>query len=147
VFAFAGRPDAERRGKEPGYEPYRALGYGCRGNPGRNAMQLAPRGPYCRTVFFVNVPTGKLGTFFTTSALYRGPHGVRVGMATATAERLLHRRLRVACGENIVFLGTKTILTIQFVGGTERADRTVIGGHVNAFVLESRRHDAGTFDC
>jgi hypothetical protein len=66
-------------------------------------------------------------------------------MATATAERLLHRRLRVACGENIVFLGAKTILTIQFVGGTKQPDRTVIGGHVNAFVL--RRHDAGTFDC
>src|SRR5690349_22957337 len=31
VIAFAGKPDATATGTAPGYERYRALGYGCRG--------------------------------------------------------------------------------------------------------------------
>jgi hypothetical protein len=39
-------------------------------------------------------------------------------------------------------------LTIAFSGGTlQRKTLRVIGGHVFAFVLHSRRRDADVFDC
>ena len=100
-------------------------------------------GPYCRTVFFLDARGGRLGTFFTTSRRYRERHGVRIGMPTATAERLLERRVFVGCESNI-YLGH---LTIAFVGGRRGRRGYLIGGHVGAFALHGRRHDVGVFDC
>jgi hypothetical protein len=149
VIGFAGRPDAERHGQTPGYAPYDALGYGC---GKRHATDTAPlvegRPPYCRTVFFINHRTGRLETFFSSSTDYVEGHGVRIGMATSTAERRLHKRLFEGCETNIYLKSSTADLTIAFTGGRAKAPTLrVNGGHVYAFVLHSRRSDAGVFDC
>lgn len=149
VIAFAGQPDAERHGQAPGYAAYDALGYGCGKRHASNAAPLVEgRPPYCRTVFFINRRTSRLETFFTSSSRYSEGHGVRIGMATATAERRLHERLFEGCETNIFLKSSTANLTVAFTGGRSKPPSLhVIGGHVYAFVLHSRRSDAGVFDC
>jgi hypothetical protein len=151
VIGFAGAPDAERRGQEgPGYPPYLALGYGCGTNasPRNTPLTVGARGPNCRTVFYINSRTGRLETFFTTSGRYSERHGVRIGMATAAAERLLHKRLYEGCETDIYLQSATAFLTIAFTGGVVHLPNTgVTGGHVWAFVLHGVRSDAGVFDC
>src|SRR5207237_674817 len=70
VVAFAGRPDAERRGRSPAAPfrsaPYDALGYRCSRGADRDAFSLVSGGPFCRTVFFIDSRSGRLGTFYTS---------------------------------------------------------------------------------
>jgi hypothetical protein len=153
VIAFAGRPDAQRRGREfSSATPYLALGYGCVRRRSNLAFPLAKGGPNCRTVYFINARTRKLGDLYTSSARYTEGHGVRIGMRSAEAERLLHRRLYAGCEENI-YLGTPAAsLTVAFGGGVIRKEPAssglhVIGSHVFAFVLHGPRSDVGVFDC
>ena len=149
VTAFAGRPDAERPGRYSSFAPYRALGYGCRKK--RDYGFPLGGGRWCKTVFFVNRRTGRLGNFYTESASYSERHGVRIGMPTAKAERRLHRLVYVGCEANIV-LGGRTGLTVAFTGGKPRRLRGsnglhLVGGHVYAFALHGGRSDLGIFDC
>jgi hypothetical protein len=160
VIAFAGRPDAERRGAEgigPGAQAFRALGYDCSDKSNDDAFGLAyppngHAGPFCRTVFWINRRTGRLGDFYTTSPRYSESHGVRIGMKTAEAERLTHERAYVGCGESIFVGPGGRDLTIAFDGGTPRKLPSsnglhLVGGHVAAFALHGRRSDIGVFDC
>lgn len=149
VVAFAGRPDAERRGRAlGGYASYEALGYDCHARRSPTTAPLVGRGPYCRTVFYFNRTTGRLETFFTSSGRYSEAHGVRIGMPTAAAERRLHKRLTEGCEQNIYLSSATARLTIAFRGGTSRPPSLhVTGGHVYAFALHSRRSDVGVFDC
>jgi hypothetical protein len=153
VVAFVGRPDAERSAREVPGRPYDALGYGCGTKRSEQTFPLLPypahRPPQCRTIFWIDVRSGKLEDFLTGDSRYSEAHGVRIGMHTAEAERLLHRRLTEGCEENIYLPSAKTFtLTIAFTGGTyQRRTMHVIGGHVFAFVLHSRRRYAGVFDC
>jgi hypothetical protein len=142
IVAAAGRPESERMGTFNGSRRYRALGYGCSLKRSGATWPLLAHGPYCRTVFFLDARGGRLGTFFTTSSRYREEHGVRVGMPTATAERLLRRRVIVGCEANI-YLGN---LTIAFGGGHRGRNGHLIGGHVEAFALHGRKYDVGVFD-
>jgi hypothetical protein len=152
VIAFAGRPDAERHGRESlGSAPYDALGYGCQ-SKGRlwnfPLLSYPHHAPSCRTVFWVDVPTGKLVNFFTSDHRYVEAHGVRIGMATAVAERLLRQRVSTGCEQNVYLpSGDRHVLTIAFDGPYDRKTLHVIGGQVFAFVLHSRGRDAGVFDC
>jgi len=144
IVAAAGRPDAERTGSFNGSRPYRALGYGCSMKRSAVTWPLLAQGPFCRTVFFLDTRgAGRLGTFFTTSNRYREGHGIRIGMPTSTAERLLRMRVVIGCEENIYL----DKLTIAFAGGHRGRDGHLIGGHVEAFALHGRRHDVGVFDC
>lgn len=119
------------------------LGYACSRQKSDLRWPLLARGPYCRTVFFLDSRGGRLGDFFTTSLRYREAHGVRIGMPTATAERLLRRRVYVGCEEN-VYLPS---LTVAFKGGQRGPKGRLIGGHVYAFAMHGKRHDVGVFDC
>ena len=160
VIAFAGRPDAERgsaAGIGPGIPRFRALGYDCSTKPNDSAFPLVTppnrsAGPYCRTVFWINRRTGKLGDFYTVSALYTEAHGVRIGTATAKAERLVHKLAYVGCEENIYLGPGGRDLTIAFEGGSPHKLRGstglhLVGGDVYAFALHGRRNDVGVFDC
>jgi len=148
VVAFAGKPQLEARGHMPLAAPYDALGYGCSRRTPPGSFPLAPEKPFCRTIFWINERTGRLETFFTGDPRYAETHGTRVGTATAVAERLLHKRLLVGCEENLYFTSTRAYLTIAFAGGRYRLpSRHVVGGHVVALVLHSRRSDPGVFDC
>jgi hypothetical protein len=157
VIADLGRPDAERRGAEPGGPSFRALGYGCFEKPRDDAFPLLETargrvGPYCKTVLWINRRTERLGDFYTSSSRYADSHGVRIGMKTSEAERLLHRRVYVGCEENIYLRTRRALLTIAFAGGVARKVRGssalhLIGGRVYAFALHGRHDDVGIFDC
>ena len=146
VVATTGRPAAVRTSRFAGSRvSYVALGYDCHDVEGRRTLGLTLRGPYCTTVFLINRRTGKLTDFFSGSQRYRGPGGIRVGTPSAVAERALHQRLRRACGENLGLASRAAQLTIEFAGGRERSDRSIVGAHLQDFALTSRRHDVGLY--
>jgi hypothetical protein len=96
VTAFAGRPAFVRAGRsDPTAPRYKALGYGCIRKPGpgrRDPMLVGPRGGqhlnvYCRTIYYVNLTTGKLVAFFTGAVTFHTPAGTRVGTSEADAAR------------------------------------------------------------
>jgi hypothetical protein len=155
VIVFSGQPDVERRGVEYDSTPYVALGYSCAAKPNDEAFPVLETpgkgrtGPYCKTVFWMNQRTGKLGDFYTSSAKYSEVHGVRIGMKTGAAERLLHEPVDVGC-EDLILLGKRNrTLTIAFAGGVDRhtGPSGLLGGHVYAFALHGHRSDIGVFDC
>ena len=158
VVSFAGKPDAERQGGEGGgFAGFTAVGYGwgATARDDRFPMLETARGregPYCETVFWVNRHTGGLADFYTSSRKYEERQGVRIGMKTAQAERLLHRRVDVGCEEN-VYLGKRdAALTVGFDGGHPRkvpgsSTLHLVGGHVYAFTLHGADSDIGIFDC
>jgi hypothetical protein len=163
VIAFAGRPDAERKGGEGGgAPPFRALGYGCSGKASLHLFPLLEdsrgrRGPYCQTVFWINERTKRLGNFFTASSRFVESHGVRIGMRSQHAERLLHKRLTAGCEENLYFENRSAMLTVAFAGGVTHLERLpgsnlkaaghVTGAHVFSFTLHGRKSEVGIFDC
>jgi hypothetical protein len=148
VIAAVGKPTAEKRGQVSGSLPYRALGYDCNVVKKAYGEPLTKDGPYCRTVFFIDLASGVLETFFTEGAGYVEGHGVHIGMATADAERLLHMRVTQGCETNLYLTSKTASLTIAFEGGHVHLPNTaVVGGRVYAFVLHGRKHDAGVFDC
>ena len=148
VIAFTGRPDAERQGRYSSFAPYSALGYDCSKKPDYG-FPIA-HATSCKTVFFVNQRTGRVGNFYTESSRFSERHGVRIGMHTAKAERLLQQVIYVGCEENI-HLGGRRGLTVAFTGGRARklqnAALHLIGGHVFAFALHGGRSELGVFDC
>jgi hypothetical protein len=156
VLAFIGRPDVERRGRNTFASPdgsarYDALGYDCANTASANsyAIRLVDGGPFCHTVFFIR--GGRLGLFYTTQARYVDGQGVHVGMATATAERLLRRRVIVGCIDAIELTrpGATPVLRFVFDAGTITHTQLprLRGGHVAALVLHSATHDPGVFEC
>jgi hypothetical protein len=151
VIAFAGRPDVETKGRGDGGARYDALGYDCTSKPARTGLPLrgdsGARGTYCRTAFYVDRRTGRFETFFTTASGYSESHGVRVGMPTAKAERLLRIPRKVGCESDIYLYGSRATLTVAFVGGKAQANLHVVGGRVFGFVLHSKRRDPDLFDC
>ena len=157
VIAFAGRPDAEGRGSEYDGTPYSAFGYECSGKQSDDAFPVLEtksgrHGPNCRTVFWINLRTRKLGDFYTSAGRYSESHGVSIGMSTARAERLLHKRASVGCGEEILLGKRNRTLTIALTGGSIRntgpsGALRLSGGHVYAFALHGWNSDIGIFDC
>jgi hypothetical protein len=147
VIRFAGKPDAERSARLLNYSPYRALGYGCRRGRSNDAVELARRAPYCRTVFFLDAKTGKLELFYTASREYSEAHGLRVGTSQAVAERRLGQHLHIGCVAALRLSSNKAMLSVSFGGGTEKGT-AIRGAHVDAFVLHGLRGgDPGIFDC
>ena len=145
VIAYAGKPDADLRGRGDSSR-YEVLGYGC-------PRHLPPLRDYlinCRTAFYL--VGGKLGLFFTQG---RRPlwktHGVRIGTPTTRAERLLHRKVYEGCGAYVFLHSKRARLTIEFAGGSTRDDKAgrllLAGGHVSAFYLHSADRDPGVTDC
>src|SRR5438876_10425274 len=61
IIAENGPPAADRVGRFNGSSRYRALGYGCSTKKSDTAWPLLSRGPYCRTLFFLDPRDGKLG--------------------------------------------------------------------------------------
>jgi hypothetical protein len=151
VLASAGQPQVDQTspGVTSGWE---ALGYGC-GPKATVAPLVAPAGsagPYCRTVYYLNARTGKIGTFFTSEPSFRDAHGVSVGMRTAKAARLEHAPALSGCLQGIGVSGSRATLHIIISGGhSHRSGNrlSVRGGRVGALVLHSRTNDVGVFDC
>jgi hypothetical protein len=143
VVAFAGRPESERRGRYVIYPPFDALGYGCRGKSATSRDGV----PRCKTVFYLDRRSNRLELFYTEDARYAEAHGVHVGVATATAEHLLHQRVLVGCDAYLFFFTRAAYLVMWFDGRTRPPSRHVVGGHVGFLVVHSRRRNPGVLDC
>lgn len=153
IVAFAGEPQVDEvdAGAAPG-SGWEALGYRC--GPKDTLSPLVAtagaQGPYCRTVYYVNSETGRLGTFFTSMPGFRDTHGVDVGMRTAKADRLEGVKALGGCLEGISFTTSAGTYHVIITGGHihPRGNRLVVrGGRVGALVLHSRTNDVGVFDC
>jgi hypothetical protein len=147
VVALYGRPDTVALGRgDRSAPPSVALGYGCSAHRVADGWAVGRDGPYCRTVYWADAVTGVLGDFFTSSPAYAEAHGVRIGMPTVVAERLLHERAQGGCSDAI----RRRRLTIWISGGTLFQLPTgflrVIGGHVGSFFVLGR-NELGIFDC
>jgi hypothetical protein len=118
VIAFTGHPDAERQGRYSSGPPYSALGYDC--SKKRDYGWPILRSTWCKTVFFVNRRTGRLGNFYTESSRFSERHGVRIGMHTAKAERLLHQLVYVGCEEDIRLGGMRGLRSRSRAAGPAR---------------------------
>jgi hypothetical protein len=153
IVAFAGEPEVDETssGDLPnlGWE---ALGYGC-GQTDTRAPLVAtagPEGPYCRTVYYVNLETKHLGTFFTSRPNFRDAHGVSVGTRTAQAARREGAPALAGCLEGIGISTPTAMFHLVISGGHMHSHGNkllVRGGRVGALVLHSRQHDVGVFDC
>jgi hypothetical protein len=70
---------------------YRALGYDCTATATSVRIPLvvqpALRGPYCATIYFINVSTHTLAAFESTSPNYGTQNGTKVGMTPDGAQR------------------------------------------------------------
>jgi hypothetical protein len=148
VIAFAGQPEAERRGRYASYAPFDALGYGCDGKPATDSAGL----PMCQTVFYLDTKSGRLELFYTEDAHYSNLRGVHVGTTTAAAEALMQRLAISGCLDGLR-VETKTgFLFLEFTGGNGRVHHHpyylhVVGGHVGFMVVHSKRLNPGVLDC
>jgi hypothetical protein len=136
VVAFAGAPDAEVKERVLGFPNYDALGYGCSPTQAADTFTLGNSGPYCQTVFFVNVSQHTLEDFVTTSASYHEAHGVRIGTSVSVAQRLLHAQADRNCLVVLRVTTQKASLSISFTGG--KAD---------TFAVHSLLRTTGLFNC
>jgi hypothetical protein len=144
VIAFAGRPESERRGRYSDYPPFDALGYGCHGKTATSADGI----PRCKTVFYLDVRSGKLALLITADDRYVAPRGIHIGMPTATVERLVHRRVVVGCESDLVFTTRTGYLVIGLTGGTTPGPGLhLVGGRVTFVVVHSQRRNPGVLDC
>jgi hypothetical protein len=153
IVAVAGEPEADET-VEGGYPGggWEGLGYRCSSSFASPPLVEAPGegGVFCRTIYYLNLRSGMLGTFFTSEPNFVDGHGVSPGTRTAKAVAREGAQALVGCLQGIR-LGTSVgSLDIAILGGHphRRARNTVVrGGRVGALVLHSRRNDVGNFDC
>jgi Trypsin len=151
VVRFAGVPDAEAVDNAFGGPGFDALGYRCSSNA-RTTQGPVGSGTYCRTAFYVDVASGTLEQFFTTSSRYRDSHGVRVGMSAAEASRRTQKRAISGCSAGIYLRTTTANLVIGMFGGHPGRKLVsgalpLIGGRVGLLALDSNVRNPGVFDC
>jgi hypothetical protein len=136
VIAYAGKPDAEIKERVLGFPAYDALGYECSTKEAADNLSMGNDGPFCRTIFIVEVSSHKLEDFFTSDARYREARGVRIGTPAAIAQRLLHARIDHGCLSVLKVDGGAALLRVNFTAG--KAD---------AFALHSPNRTSGLFHC
>jgi hypothetical protein len=155
IVAFAGAPEVENTVfGSPGAPGAEALGYRCE-SPFNPPPLAAPTGdsngdPFCRTVYYINLETERLGTFFTSLTSFRDGHGVRVGITTAQADRKEGVPALSGCGSAIRIQTATAALNVDISGGGFKREGNKMltrGGRVGALVLHSARHDVDVFDC
>jgi len=136
VIAYAGKPDAEVHERVLGFPSYDALGYECSSKEASDNLSMGNDGPFCRTIFIVDVSSHTLEDFFTSDARYRVDRGVRIGTPAATAQRLLRTKIDHNCLAVLKLDGGAALLRVSFTGG--KAD---------AFALHSPNRTSGLFHC
>lgn len=136
VIAFAGTPDQEIRQRVLGFPSYDALGYDCSDTESANNFPIGNSGPYCVTIFFINIASHSLEDFVTSSAAYHERNGVRIGTSVSDAQRLLKRQVSRSCGVVLKVDGAKATLRVNFTNG-----------HADTLVLHSRKRTSGLFNC
>jgi hypothetical protein len=148
VIAFAGQPEAERRGRYASYARFDALGYGCHGKPATDSAGV----PMCQTVFYLDTTSGKFELLYTEDAHYSNLRGVHVGTTTAAAETLMHRLAISGCLDGLRVVTKTGFLFLGFYSAHRRVHRHpyyvhVVGGYVGFMVVHSQRLNPGVLDC
>ena len=164
VVSFAGPPDAQ--GTSPGEVPYfsgsHELGYRCQQRLLGELMTVSAHAN-CQTVFFINQRTRKLAAFFTSSAAYSGPSGIRPGMPATKAEQRTHVQAITGCLSGMFFGNpfgipsgprlTRAWMFVDVLGGRidnrhpRRGPVELIGGRLGSLSLESTRDPVGLLFC
>jgi hypothetical protein len=169
IVAFAGPPEAEAQRAERPQDPYEALGYNCipgtSSHPDLSRIELTSSPPTeevtsgvptqaCLAVFYVDENKGALAVFATTSSAYRESNGLRVGLATHTADRRAHTRAIGGCIDALHLQGGHVSLTALIYGGKDMAHRhngntelVVKGGRIGEIVITAATDELGLFDC
>lgn len=149
VIAFAGQPDSEVRGRYASYPGFDALAYGCAGRPatGRDGE------PHCKTVFYLDARSNKLGLLYTEDPRYSNLYGFHVGTPTGVAEHALHRIVYVGCLARLTIVTKTAFLAMVFAGGKDRVVSQptsyvhLAGGYVGSIIVHSQRLNPGVLDC
>lgn len=169
IVAFAGQPEADAQGAERSEHPYEALGYNCipgmSNHPDLSRIELTSSTPTeedisgvptqaCLTVFYIDESKSALAVFATTSSSYRENNGLRVGLATQTADRRAHTRAIGGCLDAFSFRTRHASLTALIDGGKDVPHRhngntelIVKGGHISEIVITAATDELGLFDC
>jgi hypothetical protein len=112
---------------------YQLFGYGCRGST-------------CATEYYVNLVTGRLESFVTTSRQFALPGGIRVGMSANDAAR--RERRPIDCGrEGIRVPKSKLLIFIGTRGGRRLSNGDVTGGSVAEIDIDDRSYGVGVTFC
>lgn len=135
--AFAGFP-----------KTYRALGYGC---DGRRATGIDPgayrrTGTYCRTVYYLNPHTNKLGAFWTDSVTFRTRAGTRPGSDLRGAVRLERAPAYAGARSGISHITRVAQLILEVdcrKWSRNLPEPECLAGRISDFALESRHHGVG----
>jgi hypothetical protein len=154
VAVFAGQPQVSTVERTESGQAYDTLGYDC--GTGLHPL-LATTAAYaadsCATVYDIDPAVGTLVYFATTQRYFRDSHGVRIGMRTARADRLAHRKAIGGCLD-VLALRTPSAVLMAFIRGGDvrtpsRANGSleVHGGRVSAFLIESIPDSLGIFNC
>ena len=140
ILAFAGAPNVSTSGKTlwPGVPKYRALGYDCSNTTGEHGPVVDL--PGCRTVYYVNLQTGRLAAFSTRSQNFHTTNGITPGMNQSAADRLEQQTPHGpwnGIGE------TSPAANLILPSTCHRMGNGPCRGKVDSFMLESRHHPIG----
>jgi hypothetical protein len=160
VIAQLGAPEAtaDDNFHFPGAAEYKALGYGCTKTQARNAVELGygrSTGPYCRTIYYINLARGVLGSFWTTSHAFHTARGTHPGVATGEAVRNERRPAANGCYIGLTETSRRLTLVLDVAGNSERPlhpgrnDHLArpVGGVVADFAVDSARSGVGLLFC
>jgi pimeloyl-ACP methyl ester carboxylesterase len=147
VDSALGRPDAAEAGtfEVPNTPNYRALGYQCVNTKTSNLIPLVTypqeEGPYCRTVYFIDAQTNRLGGFETVSNRYETANGTRVGMSSAEASRRERQPVQSGCFGGIDLNPTSARARVYVFAGPAPT------GKVADISADSNTDSVGTLFC
>jgi hypothetical protein len=130
---------------------YEELGYDCGGadftTAGQTPVGPSDSGVKCFTVFYIDTATDRLATVYPGDGRnYIESHGVTIGMASATTARKLHAKVSDPCAPEIGLSSRSASLTVYLAGGRKK-HFTYQGGHVSAFVLQSKKDAPFLYSC
>jgi lysophospholipase L1-like esterase len=135
IMRILGRPGYTTTGSfanAPGVT-YELFGYGCRDNT-------------CVTEYYVNLGTGRLESFETTSRRFALPGGIRVGMSAAAASRRERRPIELGCA-GITLRTPKLAILLWTRGGRRLSNGQVTGGRVAGIAIDDRKYGTGVAFC
>lgn len=112
---------------------YELFGYGCSGDT-------------CVTNYYVNLDTGRLESFETTSRQFALPGGIRVGMSATTASRRERRPIELGCA-GIGLTKPKLAILLWTHGGRRLSNGHVAGGRVAGIAIDDRKYGVGVTFC
>jgi hypothetical protein len=160
VKAAVGLPEAtaEDSFRFPGARRYEALGYGCTSKNARSHIPLTygvSSGPYCQTVYYINLAQGVLVSFWTASSAFHTTRGTRVGTPTEIAARRERRAASNGCHIGVTEASARLTLVIDIAGFRERPlhpgrnDHLArpTGGRVVDLAEDSQRSGVGLLFC